>query len=279
MYVHKTDYFLRRLRLYKRNNAEQKCVWVGLVTSQPPLPERYSRGSCVRSTFIHRLQAHALTPTTSTTTNRRCCCCCLAVAESRAVLLLFLLLPCHPHDSRPPHPTTIMSTTLAAPPRPPASPYLNNAVAIYPYTIDYTNEALLQEGLRAVAREIVPGWKDLGLDKEEADLTVTVISGGITNLLYRVSINPTHPALKNEGKSEVIRDAIVRIYGRNTEVIIDRERDNRLFAQLSTLGTCIFTPIHPPTHLLDTCMDQGLRPLTSAASRMGGWKGGWRPCH
>ncbi len=71
--------------------------------------------------------------------------------------------------------------------------------------------------LLAVARRIVPTWSDA--DTAE----VAVISGGITNLLYRLTTPGREPLL-------------VRLFGTGTEAVIDRDRENRLLAALSQRG-------------------------------------------
>lgn len=73
------------------------------------------------------------------------------------------------------------------------------------------------ETLLGAARALVPGWEDA------QDAEITPVEGGITNLLYRLSA-PGRPA------------ALVRRYGHNTELVIDRAAENALFARLSALG-------------------------------------------
>lgn len=69
----------------------------------------------------------------------------------------------------------------------------------------------------AAVRAIVPAWASV------TEAQVSVMGGGITNQLLRVDARGLEPVL-------------VRIYGPNTEVVIDRESENRLFAQLSRSG-------------------------------------------
>ena len=73
------------------------------------------------------------------------------------------------------------------------------------------------ERLLDVARHIVPSWETAESAK------VSVVSGGITNLLYLLTAPGLDPVL-------------VRLYGANTETVIDRDRENALFARLSRLG-------------------------------------------
>lgn len=65
----------------------------------------------------------------------------------------------------------------------------------------------------------------INLDRRDAlddDISIEIISGGITNLLYR--------AIWYE------QSVLVRIYGEKTEIMIDREIDNTIFAHLSKAG-------------------------------------------
>ena len=69
----------------------------------------------------------------------------------------------------------------------------------------------------------------LGPGEKEGKLEVVKVSGGITNLLYRVS--------KRESEAtDALSSVLVRIYGPNTEVLIDREVECKLFGELSRLG-------------------------------------------
>ena len=68
-----------------------------------------------------------------------------------------------------------------------------------------------------VVRRIVPSWASV------TQARPTVVSGGITNALLRLS-------------TENQDDVLVRVYGPNTELVIDRDRENRLFARLSSAG-------------------------------------------
>ncbi len=83
-------------------------------------------------------------------------------------------------------------------------------------TLDPRSADLLGDAL-AVVRALVPAWSTVHRASS------TVITGGITNVLHR---------LDAPGKNAVL----VRIYGPNTDVVIDRERENRIFASLSAAG-------------------------------------------
>jgi ethanolamine kinase len=69
---------------------------------------------------------------------------------------------------------------------------------------------------RAIAAAALPGWP-------AAQATVEAVSGGITNALLRL-------------RAPDGRTVLVRGYGPNTEVVIDRDRENRTFARLSAAG-------------------------------------------
>lgn len=78
---------------------------------------------------------------------------------------------------------------------------------------------------RAVARALGGGdWAGCADD----DLAVGRVSGGITNALLRV----TQPCLADGAAASVL----VRVFGTNTEIVIDRARDEATFATLSALG-------------------------------------------
>jgi hypothetical protein len=81
--------------------------------------------------------------------------------------------------------------------------------------------AQLDAQLRDLCRRLCgPTWAGA----QDSDLSIRAISGGITNLLFKVSHAPSGSA------------ALVRIFGEKTEVLIDREKDNRTFALLAERG-------------------------------------------
>jgi len=67
----------------------------------------------------------------------------------------------------------------------------------------------------------VPGWSAAS----PTGLAIAVVSGGITNALYRVS----HPACEPGS-------VLLRLYGAGTEVIVDRDTDTRVLTYMGTLG-------------------------------------------
>lgn len=68
-----------------------------------------------------------------------------------------------------------------------------------------------------LARALVPSWAG------DPTATVTQVHGGITTLLFQLRCGELDPFL-------------VRNCGANTEVVIDRETENRLFAERSRRG-------------------------------------------
>mmetsp|Transcript_42048 Transcript_42048/g.131731 ORF Transcript_42048/g.131731 Transcript_42048/m.131731 type:complete len:418 (-) Transcript_42048:123-1376(-) len=96
--------------------------------------------------------------------------------------------------------------------------YLNNGAAEAPVEVDTT--APLEPQARRVLEAVCPQFLAAG----GGELEVTTVTGGVTNMLYRVS---------GPGAAQPV---LVRVYGLNTEVLIDRERENRIFAALSAVG-------------------------------------------
>jgi len=84
------------------------------------------------------------------------------------------------------------------------------------------------QDIKEVVKIIVGGaWCDVQSDQ----FLLTTISGGITNILFLVSCSNNND----------IPPVLVRLYGANTEILIDRERENRIFAELSVKG---FAPMY-----------------------------------
>ncbi len=97
-----------------------------------------------------------------------------------------------------------------------AESFRDNPGRILRVTVD-PGAADLEARLLALVRDIVPSWADA------REVRVAPVHGGITNRLFRL-FSGRRPEL------------LVRIYGDNTEVVIDRESENRLFAELSRQG-------------------------------------------
>lgn len=89
-------------------------------------------------------------------------------------------------------------------------------------------------------KRFVPGWQNL----LESDITISVITGGLTNRLYKVSIEPEHaakltPDIPAELEGSTPHDLVVphqilfRIYGAGTENFFDRDNEHRIFRHFS----------------------------------------------
>lgn len=80
----------------------------------------------------------------------------------------------------------------------------------------------------SVARQFVPSWKDLDV----SDFNVVQLQGGVTNVLHLVSLSAaatgtgTGTRIGAGDESDSPQAVLVRVFGANTEEIIDRERDH-----------------------------------------------------
>jgi ethanolamine kinase len=99
--------------------------------------------------------------------------------------------------------------------------YRDNPSAVSPLRVDPDAPDAHRQML-GVANAIVPEWEHVH------QAQVTVVGGGITNRLFALAAEGCPPLL-------------VRVYGDNTEVVIDRESENALFA---TLSQCAFAPTY-----------------------------------
>lgn len=97
----------------------------------------------------------------------------------------------------------------------PHAPHRDDPDHILPLRLDAASPGR-DDRARAIAAAALPGWP-------AAAAAVEVVSGGITNALLRLRA-PTGETV------------LVRGYGPNTDVVIDRERENQLFARLSAAG-------------------------------------------
>lgn len=95
---------------------------------------------------------------------------------------------------------------------------LNDSSKILDFKVDVdSGQDKLEADLCHVARELAPSV--FGSDVKNRG-PVSKVTGGITNALYKVCTTDN-------------KCVLVRIYGENTEVLIDRERENAVFAELS----------------------------------------------
>ena len=95
--------------------------------------------------------------------------------------------------------------------------FRDNPDAVLPQEVPFHAGSVDADAALRVVRMMVPEWADV----ETAQCEPVV--GGITNGLVRLAA-PDH------------MDVLVRVYGPNTHLVIDRERENRLFARLSEAG-------------------------------------------
>ncbi|CBJ26798.1 choline/ethanolamine kinase [Ectocarpus siliculosus] len=79
---------------------------------------------------------------------------------------------------------------------------------------------LLQKEVLSYVREALPGWRTL----PDGDIQLKQITGGITNVIFKARNTAT-----GEG-------ALVRVYGKDTDLLLDRRKEAAVFSELSTLG-------------------------------------------
>lgn len=115
----------------------------------------------------------------------------------------------------------------------PDSPVVNDLSDILPQTkfeINYKDKEQLIKDLHYVANHLFPltdAEYDANHDVSKSSYTLKVIQGGITNLLYLMTPNV---------ETEESKKLLLRVYGENTEVLIDREREEKLFYEVGSLG-------------------------------------------
>jgi ethanolamine kinase len=89
---------------------------------------------------------------------------------------------------------------------------------VWKFYLDYkTSKEKTRLEICQVARMLCPEYF---ADKIDEQMQIEQIQGGITNMLWKVT--------NDQGQS-----CLVRVYGENTEVMIDREMECRVFAELS----------------------------------------------
>ncbi|CAM9772899.1 unnamed protein product [Pylaiella littoralis] len=79
---------------------------------------------------------------------------------------------------------------------------------------------LLQQQVLSYIREALPGWRPLS----DRDIQLKQITGGITNVIFKAQ-----NVVTGEG-------ALVRVYGKDTDLLLDRRKEAAVFSELSTLG-------------------------------------------
>lgn len=95
----------------------------------------------------------------------------------------------------------------------------NSSAHIHGYAV---REGEKRDGdIKHLVKNILPGaWAQAAVE----DIVLTSVGGGITNVLFK--------AEGPKGEEPVL----VRIYGENTDILVNRDRDNHLFHELATLG-------------------------------------------
>ena len=102
--------------------------------------------------------------------------------------------------------------------------------------INYKDEKALFEDINKVVSELFLGGK------ETLDCKMTTIQGGITNLLYLAEVDEKiFKNMKSDDKNKnaqnlLTNKLLIRIYGENTEVLIDRPFETCLFHEVGQSG-------------------------------------------
>mmetsp|Transcript_17525 Transcript_17525/g.21192 ORF Transcript_17525/g.21192 Transcript_17525/m.21192 type:complete len:121 (-) Transcript_17525:21-383(-) len=91
------------------------------------------------------------------------------------------------------------------------------------YEVKVENGIQREKDIYNVCKRIFPHWSNLN----GSDMKLNTIKGGITNLLFSVTVRYDE---KNEDT------VLVRLYGKNTEVLINRDIDCENFEILSEKG-------------------------------------------
>eukprot|EP00904_Undaria_pinnatifida_P006155 jgi/Undpi1/266/HiC_scaffold_1.g00262.m1 len=82
------------------------------------------------------------------------------------------------------------------------------------------SQAVLETQILSYIREALPSWRPL----PDSDIELKQITGGITNVIFKA---------RNAGTGE---GALVRVYGKDTDLLLDRRKEAAVFSELSTLG-------------------------------------------
>lgn len=98
-----------------------------------------------------------------------------------------------------------------------------------PHNVDPT-EILLEEGaqeqthlaIKRLCARLLPGWAGLAPD----GMDVTAISGGISNLLVKVSPHSRH----------CLEPVAFKVFGHKTELLIDRKQELQVLLKLNSCG-------------------------------------------
>lgn len=82
-------------------------------------------------------------------------------------------------------------------------------------------EDALHAAMTAAAIRLLPAWS--GVDPE--DVHINVISGGISNALYKLTHCPGRGSSSKTADAPSPQACLVRVFGQNTERFIDRAKE------------------------------------------------------
>ena len=102
------------------------------------------------------------------------------------------------------------------------------------FEINYKDKNQLIKDVHYVANQLYPLTTEQfepNSDVSKSSYKSSVIQGGITNLLYLMT-----PKIATDSNGNANTKLLVRIYGENTEVLIDRQREEQLFYELGNNG-------------------------------------------
>eukprot|EP01083_Nonionella_stella_P075533 205392_1 len=120
---------------------------------------------------------------------------------------------------------------------PPVVYALTNVVPQTKFEINHKDKQLLFQHVHYIVNHLFPLTDepyDKDTDISKSSYTLSVIQGGITNLLYLLTPKSGDECKSNDQASG--HKLLVRIYGENTEVLIDRDREEKLFYELGNVG-------------------------------------------
>ncbi|KAK1400012.1 putative ethanolamine kinase [Heracleum sosnowskyi] len=100
----------------------------------------------------------------------------------------------------------------------------NSAIPHSSLTVDHTLSLFhIKPHIVELCKDLFKNWSN----KDESDFSIETVSGGITNLLLKVSVR------EENGKTI---NMTLRLYGPNTEYVINRERELQAIQYLSAAG-------------------------------------------
>ncbi|GAX75561.1 hypothetical protein CEUSTIGMA_g3004.t1 [Chlamydomonas eustigma] len=82
------------------------------------------------------------------------------------------------------------------------------------------DEVIAHEEIKLMCKQLLPSWSKENID----DISVTTISGGISNLIVKVSSSGSHDPI------------LFKVFGEKTELLVDREQELKTLINLNALG-------------------------------------------